>query len=393
MKKIILFILIVIFSFTSVKAQSINDLKNELNKLEKDYQKNENEKQLTKEEIKQTEDKVIKIKSNIEQIYSDIDTLNEEIDKLNDDIKSRDKEMKEIISFVQVSNGESAYLEYLFGARDFTDFVYRMVISEQMTSYNKKLINDYNQMIVENNNKTKKLNESENELKSKQDELSVELNKLGNKLSNISDTSISIQDDIKAQKETIKMYEDMGCSSNEDISICSRKIIKGISDVDIIANGLYRPFPVGVVTSEWGTRWGKLHEGIDLSNSTTHIPVYSIGTGVVASIIERCSCGGNMVIAHYNINNEMYTVVYAHLYSIDVSVGQILSPNTQVGIMGGGDDTTWYDGCTFGDHLHLGISTGLYGIDYSSWSELSSRSFNPRSMINFPNINVFWYTR
>lgn len=377
---LIVTILISIFLINDVQAQTLGDLKAELNQMEKNLDKNEQEKQLTEEQIKATENKVIEIKASIEQIYKDIDNLNNEIEKLNNDIKLREQEIKEVINFVQVSNGESAYLEYLFGAKDFTDFIYRLVVSEQMTNYNEKLIDDYNQMITDNKNKQIQLNNNEIELKKKQEQLKVELDKLGTKLSKISDTSISIKDEIKIQKEIIKTYEDKGCEENQDISSCGNAILPANT-------AFYRPLANGVVTSEWGSRWGGFHEGIDVSNATHHIPVYSIGTGMVAALVPQSSCGGNMAIVHYIVNGNTYTVVYAHLYAFSVSSGQTVTKDTQIGIMGGGSDTTWYDGCTFGDHLHLSISSGLYGpgLDYSSWSTLVSRSINPRYMINFPS--------
>ena len=380
LKKIVLILITVtsLFIMNTVQAQTLGDLKSELNDMEKNLNENEQKKELTEEQIEETENKVVEIKANIEQIYSDIDTLNNEIEQLNKDIESRDKEIKEVINFVQVSNGESAYLEYLFGAKDFTDFIYRLVVSEQMTNYNEQLIDDYNQMIVDNNNKKEQLANNEKQLQEKQEELNVELDKLGEELDKISDTSISIQEEIDAQKEIIQMYEDKGCSENQDLSSCGTSILPANT-------AFYRPLISGVVTSEWGSRWGSFHEGIDLSNSVRHIPVYSIGTGVVASTISQSSCGGNMVIAHYTVNGATYTVVYAHLYSISVSPGQVLTRDTQVGLMGGGSDTMWYDGCTTGDHLHLSISSGLYGIDYTSWSTLVSYSINPRYMINFPS--------
>ena len=155
LKKIVLILITVtsLFIMNTVQAQTLGDLKSELNDMEKNLNENEQKKELTEEQIEETENKVVEIKANIEQIYSDIDTLNNEIEQLNKDIESRDKEIKEVINFVQVSNGESAYLEYLFGAKDFTDFIYRLVVSEQMTNYNEQLIDDYNQMIVDNNNK------------------------------------------------------------------------------------------------------------------------------------------------------------------------------------------------------------------------------------------------
>ena len=40
--------------------------------------------------------------------------LNEEIIELNEETKKRELEIKEIMHFLQISSGESAYLEYIF---------------------------------------------------------------------------------------------------------------------------------------------------------------------------------------------------------------------------------------------------------------------------------------
>ena len=48
------------------------------------------------------------------------------------------------MKFVQISNGETNYLEYIFGATDFTDFIYRVSVAEQLGEYNDRLIKEYN---------------------------------------------------------------------------------------------------------------------------------------------------------------------------------------------------------------------------------------------------------
>ena len=50
-------------------------------------------------------------------------------------------------------DGESAYLEYTFGARDFTDFIYRTAVAEQLTKYNETLIDEFNKSIEESKQK------------------------------------------------------------------------------------------------------------------------------------------------------------------------------------------------------------------------------------------------
>ena len=197
----------------------------------------------------------------------------------------------------------------------------------------------------------------------------------------------------------------MGCKDNETIKACiQRTTRKASGTVPVSGSVFYRPLVSGTVSSEWGPRWGGFHEGIDLSvgQGTT---AYSIGVGVVATTMHRQSCGGNMVVVHYNIGGRTFTAVYAHLVSIAVSQGQIVTQNTVIGYTGGGPSTQAYnpctgaggpgwDRCSCGQHLHLTVANGLYGEDYKSWSQLNyTYSINPRNVINFPGTGGSFYDR
>lgn len=372
------------------QAKTLRDLKNELKAIEDKYNANAAQQQLTKEQMAQVQKNIENIKAEMNQINIDVEKLTNEIAELEVNIKKKDKEIKELISFVQISNGESAYLEYVFGAKSFTDFIYRMSISEQLANYNDELIDSFNKMIKDNENKKVELKNKKETLTVKQNELNTELAKLGEQLSSLADTSISIKDQIKAQKEIIQTYVDLDCGLDEDISTCGRGLLPSNT-------AFYRPLKQGHVTSEWGNRplFSGFHEGIDMTvRPNTNVPVYSTGNGVVASVIHRSNCGGNMVLIHHTVGGKAYTSMYAHLRSIHVSRGQYVTTQTQIGIMGGHDDTQSYDQCTFGAHLHFTISTGLYGVDYGAWSTLISRSINPRSMVNFPSGTYNeWYDR
>ena len=61
-----------------------------------------------------------------------------------------------------------------------------------------------------------------------------------------------------------------------------------------------------------------------------------------------------------------------------VKVGDVVSKDTQIGIMGG---TPSEDTCSTGPHLHFMLARGLYLIDYTSFN---SHAIDPRSVINFP---------
>lgn len=362
-----------------VYAKTLGDLKVELKQKQEELQANKNQKAETETEISNTKTEIANIEKNIEQTYVDMANLQVEIDKLNENIAKKDKEMKDIINFVQVSSGESAYLEYAFGATDFTDFIYRISVSEQLANYNDKLIEQYNQSIEESKKKQEELTKKQTTLAEQSKQLEQKMNLLGQEIVDIESIGADIEDTLEYQKEVIALYESKGCKDNESITTCGRDVLpKGTA--------FYRPTVSGLITSEWGPRdllgrnW---HEGIDVGVGVG-TPVYSVANGMVASIV-RYSCGGNMVIVHHNINNKYYTSVYAHLSSVSVSKGQDVDRNTIIGYSGG--TAGGYDRCTTGPHLHVTVATGHFLKDYNDWTyELNKKySINPRTVINFPS--------
>lgn len=372
-------------------AKTLRDLRQELAKMEQEVKDNENNKALTQSQIEQAYQRIGIINENIETMHGEINDLNLEIENLNKDIEKMDKEIKDIIVLFEVSNGESAYLEYIFGAKTFTDFIYRSAVVEQLTEYNQTLIDSYNAKIEENNKKKAELDAKIMSLNNEQESLQAELKKLGNKLQEFTDLSLSLEDDLKAQQEYVARYEELCDSEDEDITRCGNVLPPDTA--------FYRPIEAGMVTSEYGKRCFNLngwycdfHEGMDMSNSGT-VNIYPAAKGVVAFIVYRGSCGGNQIYIHHEVNGNYYTTQYAHLRNIYVSEGDTVDKNTVIGTMGGNPSTEYWDSCTTGQHLHFGIAYGLYRKDYFYWSDFVARLVNPRLLMNFPNQYVYFSSR
>ena len=94
-----------------------------------------------------------------------------------------------------------------------------------------------------------------------------------------------------------------------------------------------------------------------------------------------------------NINGKTYTTGYLHLREFKVSVGDVVTKDTQIAVMGGNPRIEYWDKCSTGSHLHFAVSTGLYFKDYSSWSSYVAHTINPRSIVNFPSGGTTFYDR
>ena len=131
-----------------------------------------------------------------------------------------------------------------------------------------------------------------------------------------------------------------------------------------------------MITSVFGYRWGRLHNGIDIGGPKMGTNIFAASDGVVVAVNKSCpddggstlsnTCGGGLgnyvVIQH---DNNIYTQ-YGHMTSdIPVKVGQTVARGKVIGHMGNSGRTT-------GRHLHFGASRGFPGRGGSY--------FDPRSL-------------
>lgn len=384
MRKIVIFsflFLMIIPSF--VEAKSLNDYYNELAKLQAEYNANKNNKKLTEKQIAQINTDVKNINNSITQIRADIKQAEADIEKSKEEIDVKKVETDGLIQFLQVSNSGNIYLEYLFDAENYTDFIYRYEVVKQLTNYNSDLIDELENLIFDLQQKEKELSEKQISLENQRKELTGKLSTLQYSLTSYMVEGTSIEDDIKDLKKQIKAYEDKGCSRYQDVSTCT---------ASINALGWTYPLAKGCVTSEYtGSAirddWsgGGGHYGIDLSCINEGTNVYPAADGVVVRIVYRSNCGGNMVFITHNVKGKKYTTVYMHLLNITkgLYVGQIVTTKTVIGGVGGW--STWtknggYDRCTGGTHLHFGMAEGHNAFNFNPYA------FNPREIFAFPKL-------
>lgn len=99
----------------------------------------------------------------------------------------------------------------------------------------------------------------------------------------------------------------------------------------------------GWISSEFGPRWGRNHNGIDIAGPTG-TPVRAAANGVVTHAGPMGSFGNLVIIDH----SGGVVTLYAHLHSIHVSVDQSVSVNQQVATIGSTGRST-------GPHLHFEV--------------------------------------
>lgn len=112
-----------------------------------------------------------------------------------------------------------------------------------------------------------------------------------------------------------------------------------------------------VVTSEWGGRWGRMHEGMDLA-APTGTPIHASDGG---KIIKANYWSGHGLCVEIDHGNGVITR-YSHCSSVLVSIGDLVYQGQHIANVGN-------TGHSFGSHCHFEV-------------RVNGSSQNPRNYIN-----------
>lgn len=115
---------------------------------------------------------------------------------------------------------------------------------------------------------------------------------------------------------------------------------RGTKKATVIGSGRFIWPTEGVLTSDYGWRWGKFHRAIDIGASEG-TPVKAADAGVVVYAGWKSSYGYMVTLDHGN----GYTTLYAHCSKLLVSAGQKVSQGQTIARVG-------HTGYAFGSHLH-----------------------------------------
>lgn len=243
-------------------------------------------------------------------------------------------------------NGQISYLDVLFGAKDFSDFMTRMDLLKKIIHQDYELVHgvldekkdiEATQASLE---KDKKVRE-EQEVKARQAKQVME-EKVRRRQELI--------DKMKSDKATVDREYDELMAASKQIALMLQR--SSMANLPVSGNGSMI-WPVGgTVTSEFGWRTHpisgtrKYHSGIDIgADYGTPIAAAQSGTVEYAGWI---SGYGNTVILNHGGG---ITTLYGHNQSLAVSVGQQVSQGETIAYCGSTGNST-------GPHCHFEVRNG-----------------------------------
>jgi len=133
------------------------------------------------------------------------------------------------------------------------------------------------------------------------------------------------------------------------------------------------------LTSKFGPRWGRMHQGIDLG-IPTGAGVLSIADGTVERADMSDKYGyGNMILIRHDMSDETIYSAYAHLSQMDVREGDKVTKGQIIGKSGGDQGVEGGAGNSRGAHLHFEIRKSKNGdhvdpLTYLSGADRGSSS-------------------
>ena len=255
--------------------------------------------------------------------------------------------------------GDSGYLDVLFGSTSISDFISRIDMISSIVSYDREIATN--------------LEIAENTIQEKKEEIEVENKKLADILSSLNQQEANLETQRnKKNKKTADIedniiYWNALAKQQEDEAAELRRIIAASNSGGTYGNDFSSfswPVPGHTYLSDYfGYRMHpiyhvqRMHYGIDIP-APYNTPVIAPGNGKVIYAQYRYSFGNCVIIdlgANPNGGGE-YTMLFAHLNKISVSVDDIVTKGQTIGLVGSTGDST-------GPHLHFSVLINNVYVD------------------------------
>ena len=334
------------------------------------------------------------LQKQIDLTNSQMDELDEEIKSLQDSIAQKTKEMDQTLELFKkrlralyMTGGAASDIALLFSADGTAEYLARQELMKNISRNDKALINRLKEDIASIETETEQMEQNKAEIEQTKKALSVKQSELSEKYDQANDikkeidsqkgdaeelrrkqeaeeealnqklVAIIMEEKRKAEeakKEQEKQEESTsssgsstsGSSGNSSSSSSGSSSYPVLTSTDFLwpVEGFYH------VESPFGMRWGRLHKGIDISQSGIYgEPILAAADGKVSwTSNDENGYGYYVMINHGEKDGKNYTTLYAHMSRYIVSMGQSVKRGQIIGYVGSTGRST-------GPHCHFEI--------------------------------------
>ena len=353
---------IMIFSLTAVpvQADSISEAEQRGKELQQQKEAAENEKN--------------SLAGQLNQVISDMQEAEEKLTKKQDEIKKAQDElvqaqiqendqyeaMKLRIKYMY-ENGNTSLIEILLSARSMGDLLNKAEYVQTISEYDRNMLEKYEQLTKEIEEKVKALQKEEEELKALQNDLIAKRDSVNQLLAEkevqissleqqIGENAAKLQQLIKEAEEAKRRQAEAEAARRAAQAASSSGSSSSAGSSYVSGNGtLAYPVASPRITSGYGYRTAPTagatsrHDGIDFGGATG-TPIYASEAGTVVTASYNSARGNYVVVNH---GNGIQTW-YQHCSAVYVRAGQKVSRGQNIAAIGA-------TGIVTGPHLHYEV--------------------------------------
>lgn len=293
-------------------------------------------------------------------LQNSIDELNVKISEINQDLQVEEQKLQEATEKANIKyenfkerfrilceEGPVTYLEILFTAQSFCDFVDKVEIAKEITENDKKIFDEMDAIRAEVENSRNQILE----LKNTQE---VSKNTLVEKQAQVNAKKVERQNFIKSLEQDAKAYQKVIDEEERAMEALKSRISGSLSGssrgAKYVGGEFMWPSDCHIITSHFSPRRKnpvsgvyKRHTGVDIGASYG-TAIYAANSGTVTLAGWNSGYGNCVVIDH----GGGKATLYAHMSSIGVSKGQSVKKGQTIGRVGSTGNST-------GPHIHFEI--------------------------------------
>ncbi|SFX22664.1 Murein DD-endopeptidase MepM and murein hydrolase activator NlpD, contain LysM domain [Thermoactinomyces sp. DSM 45891] len=316
-----------------------------LDKIQKEKEKATNELKDASKDMEEKKKSLEALEKDIVKLDTDLNDLNKSI-QLEEQKMNRSKESLEGQVRQMYESGEYSFFKQLLSSVDFGNFFEKL----DQTRF---VLDAQNDQIKRYLTSKKKLEGQQAEMKTKLEAQKPLVEEAKKKYEEL----VKEQEKLKKDVEKLKEDEEV---AKEEIAEKNKQVQQATQFYDGPAGSgqLGWPMKTRSVSSGFGPRGGRMHEGIDF-RTPIGTPIYAADSGRVVLVKSNPGGYGNyVVIAHGN----NISTLYAHMKrsGITVSVGQSVQKGQLIAYSGN-------EGRSSGPHLHFEVHKGSTPVNPLSY--------------------------
>ena len=354
MKKFLILSLLLCFFMTNTPLVFAESLSEKQERIEQQAQEEKNKIQEATDKLNEVSEKMRILQAELDEANTAYNEIKAKLDNANEQIAQKEKQLADTEQSLKKNqkylqkrvrdiyiHGQISYLDILFGAKDFSDFLTRMDLIKRILRYDYDLITKIHQernSIIQTKAELEKEKTATEKLydeaKTKKFALDAQNSAVDNR-----------RDRITYDRETSeKAYKEL-MNASEQIALMIQR--RG-SSAYVGTGQMIWPLG-GPITSEYGWRThpiygnARYHSGIDIGGDYG-MNIYAADSGTVTYSGWISGYGNTVIIDHGN----GVSTLYGHNQSLTVSVGQNISQGDVIAHCGSTGNST-------GPHCHFEV--------------------------------------